>query len=414
LLIATVAAAAAPRPPWLSHHLTIPLRSFGEMVLTEQSLYVAGWTGSGGWTLTSYRLQDGSVQWELPLTAPSRQPGNANLGWYGMPVFVSYDDDGDGLWSARTVTVDPGTGRERWTTDGWPVAGPLPNDRLLFWREERESESPAVSAPVTTLALVDGDTGADIWTVPSGMMSTLEGGDRPNRLVTVDTAGRLTSYDLASGRQLATGSGAADPTGVGPPVPGHLSVAGDLVLLQPQARRPELSAYDLDALTHRWTTNLPAGDGPTACLDDICLVGDVLIKIDLATGEHLWSREVRSRADWLWPMAPEPPWLPGHLLANGWLVEPRTGDPILNLDEWLPQHSAWERRIADAAADPYLVRHELPEGGRPGRSWVARLRMDPPGIEVLGAVHGGLFGCAVGTRYVVCEDEETITVWRTR
>jgi outer membrane protein assembly factor BamB len=407
LLLASMTTAAAPRPPWLTHHLTIPIRASGEILLTEQALYVAGWAGGGNWTLAAYRLSDGSVQWEVPLAALSREPSSATLFWFGMPVSVySYVDD-DGLPSFYTTAIDPDTGRELWTVDGFPVAPPLPDDRLLLLRYLPVPGGTEGAALVASLTVVDQETGTEEWTVPSTLLLyALDDGGRADRLVIIDTGGVLTSFDLTNGQPLAS------LAGVGFPEVGHLSVTGDLVLVQPRADESALRAYDVDTLAHRWTADLPAGGEAAQCGYGRCVRGETLVELDLATGEPVWSVDWPPRNDQGWRPSSRLPWLAGHVLANGWLIDAETGDPVLNLGEWMPQLPGVDRRLAVPGPGATLTRYESPDDGRAGRTWIGRLRLDPPGIDVLGTVDGGLFGCVVGTWQVVCEEEDEVTLWR--
>jgi hypothetical protein len=399
--------AAAPRPPWLTHHLTIPIRASGEILLTEQSLYVAGWAGGGNWTLAAHRLSDGSVQWEVPLAGLSREPASATLFWYGMPVFVSshvYDDGWSGL---RTTAINPDTGRELWSADGAPVAPPLPDNRLLLQRDRPWPAGTEGSARVALLTVVDQETGAEEWTVPSTpLIYALDDGGRADRLVIIDTDWVLTSFDLTRGQPLASLAGVEFPE------VGHLSVTGDLVLVQPNADESALRAYDVDTLAHRWTADLPAGREAARCVYGRCDRGETLVQFDLATGEPVWSVDWPPRNIQEWRFSSRLPWLSGHVLANGWLVDAETGDQVLNLGEWVPQVPGADRRLATAGPGPTLTRYEPPDDSGAGRTWIGRLRLDPPGIDVLGSLESGLFGCVVGTQQVVCEEQDKVTLWR--
>jgi outer membrane protein assembly factor BamB len=416
LLMATMTVAAAPRPPWLSHHHTIPVDAFGEIILTEQNLYVAAWSGSGSWTLTSYRLTDGSVRWQVARAVDFR---SGTLRWYGMPVFLAFDVRGE--WqSHRTTAFDPGTGRERWEAPGLPGPAVLPDNQLLLLAREQSppgTGSGSDPAQVFSLTAIDAETGDEAWRLPSLVTDYLLDSDRPaDWLVTMDSDGQLASYDLATGTPLAGASRAASITS------GYLSAAGDVVLVRPRTGAPTFAAYHADTLAHRWTVDLSAGYWSAWCEPVICVHnGEVLRGIDPATGQVAWSADWLPRQGSAWVGHLGPPWPVRHILASGWLVDAKAGDPVLDLQGWLPLPGGREP-LAATTSQPLLARYQASgegqdedqDGGGIGRTWFGRLRMDPPGIDVLGVVDGGILGCVVGTRHLVCEDEEQITLWRAR
>lgn len=85
-------------------------------------------------------------------------------------------------------------------------------------------------------------------------------------------------------------------------------------------------------------------------------------------------------------------------MAHGWVLDVATGERVLELGAWQPQGDAMVLRYAYGT----------------GRTWIGRVRPDPPGIEVIGAIDSDPDGCQVTAGHAVCQHGDQIHVWRIR
>jgi hypothetical protein len=237
-----------------------------------------------------------------------------------------------------------------------------------------------------------------------------DGSGLARRLVTLDRDGQLASYDVVSGDPVAATFGA---TGSGT---AYLSVTGDLVLVHSSVDG-SVAAYDVETLALRWHIDMAfdsvdiASCGPVLCRNP----GNTVPRaIDPATGEPVWSASVDWFSGGSFAYQPGPPWPAGFLLMDSWVVDARTGEPVIDLGEWIPAHSGRGPLSGVGSTDVFLVRYELGSGPANGLTWFARLHFDPPHIEVLGSVPSDSSGCLTDARLVVCPDRGELHIWRTR
>jgi outer membrane protein assembly factor BamB len=406
LLMLTTGAAAAPRPPWLVPHFTVPTRMNGDVwpQVSDQVLYVNEFTNTAQ-LLTAYRLSDGALLW---------QAAEASL-WYDLPVRFTYQVTGDGLPREETIALDPDTGWERWSAPGGPAAvadGMLLLSRELPEPDPRDGPLPAgEQRPYFALTAVDRDTGHEVWSLPSVHLHSYayDGSGLATRLVTLDRDGQLTSYDVGSGDPVATVSGAAG-SGTADP-----SVTGDLVLIRSPVDSL-VTAYDVETLALRWRIDVAVdivdivSCGPVICLN---LTDGRPQAIDPATGELVWSATWSSSEPY-YGYQPGPPWPSEFILMNTWVVDARTGEPVIDLGEWTPAYPGWASPSSVDTPGVMLTRHERRSGRETGFTWFAQLDPDAPRIDVLGGVPDDGSGCFPDFRLVVCPARGEVHVWRTR
>lgn len=374
-LLTLTAAAGPPRPVFVP---LLSLQTTGYHTDPEH-LYVveAPGTGTRG-TLVAYRLADGTARWTAP--APVGEAVQLQLHEQVLLVTSQSDDQ------LRSTAFDAATGQQLWQRGlGIGFAEPLADGYYLF-QEDRFFSDP----PTYRLTAVDPITGEPVWNGSTVGRSYRLGS---THLVVLDQD-RLTSYRLATGERSASVRLPHGPSS-------ELRIAGSLAVVVDRAdRTPVLTGYDLATLQPQWTvTDLAernVASGPEQCGQLVCLAGARPRAIDPATGETVWS------ADWL-PADPEgehhfvvtDPELPGpadRLLVTdiagqgwfggpaSWLVDVRTGEPVLDLQGWQLGPGFDPTATATGPAAPLLVRfmHDA--------TLVGQLRPDLSGVRVLGTI----------------------------
>jgi hypothetical protein len=391
VVLATGAAAAAPSA-WAIPHFTVRATDFFE--LTDRMLYVIDATDPARPALVAYRLDDGTWAWDAHSPSVTEQYTVVS----GIPLFVrSRVVELDGTsWHVyeSTSVLDPETGEERWTRDGFP-SGLLAEDLLVM---EHQPTGPEAG----TISVVELLTGRELWRLPAEVQVAADWSAPAHAQHVVGLADdRLTSYDLRTGQALATTtvhSGAS------------IAVAGPLVLVS-DVERSTVTAYDLRTLQRRW--DMPAPERPlTECGELLCgFRAQQLLAVEPDTGVQAWS------ATWLrtdaaaGPYQPPAPWPAGLLLAGGWVIDAATGAPVLELTDWQVSYDAW---WGAPAPQPALVRYQPGADGEAGTTWFGRPRAEPPGVEVLGAVTGAPNDCLLNARYLDCRKATELHVWRLR
>jgi outer membrane protein assembly factor BamB len=426
------AAAAPPRPALVP---ALQTQVMGH-AYDNDHLYVvesAEQTGLPDPTVTAYRLPDGAVQWETSL------PGADDVWletWPGALLAVSYVSTAAGLPGEQTTRLDPATGEPLWTYAGVPLQ--WAGNRMLLQRQLPVTyhDEHAAALSHQEITAVDLTTGEPAWTAELSGGSFQLDATNPTSLVMLDEHGRLASYDLATGAELATRPAAAalqpDPMS-GQPL---ATVIGSLALLAYRQDGAELiTAYDATTLTPRWTvTRAATGSGlyqavwPSQCGTLICLTGEGRPPraLDPATGAEVWSADWAPAGDGVFGVTEVGT---GHLIVtwwphdaadrSSWLVAADTGEPVLDLQGWNIAGSYWG--APPLAPDPVLTR----EGDGGTTIWIGRLRADRSAVEVLGGISHdpvdemGFYYCDVRDRNVLCllgptthDGETRVHVWR--
>lgn len=439
LVLLLTGASAAPPPSWPTPHFTLTVNALtGGIYLTEDLLLVAARNTDQQTVFTAYRLADGAVQWQAE--------GVDGYVWEGVPVL--WRSGTDGTW--QTFVLDPATGQVVWQGEGG-LAG-MTADRLVIVQDqaERPPEADDLRWPLLRLEIVDRASGEVLLRldrVRQWAISDQRPG--PATLVIAADGQPVTSYDLTSGEPVAASPAVELHPG------GALTVAGDVLLVQPQGARPDYIAYDARTLTERWRGD-PGSQiwsvrpcGPVLCIHD-----SQLAAVDPVTGERLWSGR-RFSSDRYVAYQPGPPWPSEYLVVEQQdrflaqrlpmaLVRATTGEVLAEFPGWMPPTSTVSRMPVGTAdewarhTEPILQRY-VPEpaargddgpdarpqpppaaprepGRNPvplGRTWFARLHFDPMRLELLGSVESGLYGCQALGDYVACAEVESVRVWRT-
>lgn len=411
------------------------------VALTDDTLYAIERAPGSGLVLVRHDLATGAVQWASPITGARDWPAVELAG--DLPIVITRGE-GTGL----VTGYDPATGEVRWRQEGWPtrtVAG----GRLVLDRW-RSGPQPDAGIPPADLVAVDIGSGEIAWTIPTsadarelyGWWGPPEPGAAPTVLVTVRVGGRLASYDLLTGAEVAAAQLPAGqsyyPGDAGSVAAAlfaqlqswvfagdlaHPSVAGGLVLLT--ERGSAVSAYDVTTLDRRW--RLPGYRWAAPCGPVVCAVGAALTElaaIDPATGAVRWSWHCGQDSPesgglcYVLPTAlgPDDPMLVQQWqfgpdgVDTAWLVDPATGAPIAELGQWRAvgrlDASSWLLRWVDQD-EPVFGRGQPPE-----RNWLARLTVDPVQLSVLGAIEAP--SCQPHRTYLVCRPGEQAdpVVWQ--
>jgi hypothetical protein len=388
--------------PWATHQFTVA----GQMLTFDQhTLYVVRQIGPNREAVTLHSLADGLRTGEVVNEVGrlvARDPQGRHLlrqSWFAVEgghllyVHVSQvmRDDGDWQWhSASTTAFVPGTIRPLWTYDGLPIGAPS-GDLVLL----EDLAGGSGTRTKTAVHLPTGDTAWRLRKAPG-----LHDHDQ-RYLANHSSDGYLTTYDLASGGELATVR--EDPAGDDGP-----RVVEGLVLLPRHTSRPSMAAYDADSLARRWSVEVPAGTSSGDCRTVVCLSGDRgMVALDPDSGAEIWSLD--------WPVPGHhtveemaPPWPPGWLLSRAFrndghagpvrtgLLDARTGESVLDLAGWhLP---------SGGGPDQLIQRREG------GRTWFGRLTLDPPGVEVLGST-GRMDSCRALGHTLACQAGHQVEVW---
>jgi outer membrane protein assembly factor BamB len=434
------AAPPASQPP-LTPLWTVPGTEQRNIALTGDTLYAIERADGGGQVLARHDLATGALRWAAPLAAAGSWSAVELAA--GKPVVISPGRGGAGL----ATGYDPATGEVRWRHEGWP-ARTVAGGRLVLDRW-RPGPLPDGGMPPSDLVAVDIDTGEVAWTIQTaGDAQELYGwsgrpgsGTDPTVLITVGGGGRLTRYDLATGTEVAAAQlppGQAYHAGVDGSVAAalfaqlqtwvfaselaHPAVADGLVMLTEPASA--VAAYDLATLAPRW--RLLDHGWAALCGPVVCAVNGELTElaaIDPDTGSVRWSWRCgqgsgAGESCYVLPTAlgPGDPMLVQQWqLGSGgvdtaWLVEPATGAPVAELGQW--------RALGRFDSESWLLRwvdENEPVFGRglpPERTWLARLTVDPPELEVLGSVEAPT--CQPHRTYLVCwpGEQTDATVWR--
>jgi outer membrane protein assembly factor BamB len=402
LLLCTVAAAGTPPRPELSE-VRVPAGLGHDARVIGERLYVVTRDPSApnatARTVSAYRLPDGAALWRapLPLLGGSRWMVAAT----GALLIASETDEGP-----VTVALDDATGLLLWRREALPL-GAAGDGALALLRRPAAGQT-WQDLGVQVIEAVQARTGRGAWSYPlpeAGQVALAEGGGRLTRTVTGVPSGRVDVRDLATGRLIASRQV------LPPPTPGRVSrfqtwlqVAGDLVLVGEPGE--PTSAYELDTLRPRWTSDLDlstvfvsATCGPVLCAFGR---GGGVRALDVSTGRLRWSSQrltyARSYAHVLVALAERPDRSEPPVLE---VVDARTGYPMRDLGPW--------RLTAGTGAPPLAIRHDAASM----RAWVGTLDPDVRAVRPLGVLPDIVDGCEAGSGWVMCRHlDASIGLWR--
>ena len=415
LTLASGAALPAAHPSTaLVPVLTVPT---GEAVITADRLYVhrtEPFTDGSG-TLTAYRLPDGTASWQRPVRAV------AFTVVAGVPITVAVGAAGSAADAAIvpsriiSTALAPETGEPLWTREGGP-AGEAAGGVLYL------EQAAGPTGDETRVTAVDPRSGRQVWGAP--VRGRLDW-DR-HRLVSLSTDGVLTTYDLGTGKQLASKRTAEapgsrrDPGRPGRPAGGErVAALGTPVLLGPRVAlvdypTGELSAYDADTLAHLWSATMMGTHHLRRCDPLICLTTSGHIHaVDPVTGREAWPPVQAGPSSDRLPVD-----LPGagHLLLgetslgfSSVVVEVETGR-ARELTGWIISRRDGPPRPATQA--PLLFRYDRVAH----TTWVGLLDRKSLEVAVLGTIGDTLPAwCSVASPYLLCHLEDRpgqMRLWR--
>ncbi|MEV0807905.1 PQQ-binding-like beta-propeller repeat protein [Micromonospora sp. NPDC050200] len=388
-LVSLGGAAPAARPT----SFTVPARPTTTAFVQDDRLFLmepADAPAGRGGQLTAYAVPAAGKGPIAPLwraSLPAARPDGVVF-VQGDLVVVTGGSFADG--PRRTVAFDLGTGRLRWQRPGDAVpAGP---DLLVL---DRDGEEPG------TASSVDPATGRARWSVPApaDVTSYRHRADGIDRLVVSPSSGQVEVWDVRSGARLRS----ADVRPGELPVY-HWTQPVDDLLLMVRDNAALVTAYGLDGLDRRWEIRLGLVAYFRACGPLLCAYGQTggMWALDPATGAVRW-RATR------WHMALTEQ--DGRLLvaapgADGQdsfaVLDTATGRLVADLGTWnlAGGYPPDGRLIAvRPAGDDRLLVAELD---------VTNGRARP--LDVLAGVAGD---CRAGTRLLVCRrGDGAYGVWR--
>jgi hypothetical protein len=398
--LATATAAAPPRRA-LVPVFALEVGQSGDGILDGDALHVLT-SLPGRAELTSYRMSDGAVRWRASVE-PSVGGGGAGLALFGEVLVASVSDGVQPQDEpvGRSTAYDARSGAMLWRLGGWVVARAA-GGRLLVSRETRESvDGTRLSYEFEA---IEPRSRVPAWTIrlPAGAASYVVydwfrvSGDGLTRMVAVGDAGRLRSYDLATGSLLA------DRQLPHWAVETQVEVVGDSVVVStPDGFLADVRAYGVDDMVLRWEAR---GEmGVMGCGRWICLPTAAGVRaIHPVTGERMWERRDMAAA-----FPADPAWPAGTLIAvrqdgtGNELADADTGRTVAELGAWSP--------VAWGEGPPLLVR--APSfTGTPG-SWLARFRPDLGSAEIVSALPDVTF-CTASNHYLACRGAGKMWIWR--
>ncbi len=394
---------AAVRPVSLDPRLVVEGSGVQWAVASPAAIFVLHQPNQGVAQLDAYRLSDGRQLWSKPFAQTTTL-----LFADEHSVVV-----GAAVGIESVAGLDPATGDVRWQRSGYDAAqstGRLvvvqavdvrPNIEMQPEEGQPKSGTGAVGLG-HDLAGLDPATGDVIWsftTLPDADDAYLGGDDDPDStdghlLVELTHAGLLRLYDLDTGAlkmttQLSEGAQIAG-----------FDLIGDL-LLAVQGKAGRLTAYDLK--TGRLVWQRPAiRDGFLHdCGEILCLARDTSISgVDWATGRQLWRLDGYVGFQQLDR---------AHLLAtttheydsNGAFVDAGTGRITGYLPNWIVLAAADDSRV--------VVWRPSPNGG----ALIGVLDRDSKRITVFGHTEDWFVGpqCFVSDSYLACRSATRLSVW---
>ncbi|MFE9186944.1 PQQ-binding-like beta-propeller repeat protein [Micromonospora haikouensis] len=319
--------------------------------------------------------------WHMTVTSTGRLVGVQEQD--GVALLVDYQPDG-----VETIAVDAATGERRWQQAGYPALA-AGGGLLLLGDDVERGE----------LRSVDPTSGRVRWSVP-GYLGRAAFSDRDadgaaEQVALITAAGGVELRDAVSGAVRAA---------LAPPPGGwqgglQVEVAGDLLLTfqHDEAEVRRVTAYGLAALDRRWAVERPGFGYAGVCGAVICAVayrGSELSGLDPATGEVRWTNPrwqsvVAVRGDRIMVIADEQA---GGTASHLGVLDAATGREVADLGRW-------DLAFSRTPGGPYY-------GTRPdrdGRSLVvAELDLAGAVVRVRDVLPGAAGDCAADGRDIVC------------
>ncbi|BCJ54479.1 hypothetical protein Asp14428_59540 [Actinoplanes sp. NBRC 14428] len=391
----------APRQLW-----TVPFQQDGDaFTVTGDAVYLLHKSGST--SLTAYGLGDGKPMWSLPDVGDASSFGSVESGVMLLPaadaVVQIPNDEGHQLYRAftrETVAVDAVTGRQLWRRPG-EFAGTSDGRVLLI---EWQADGNAVRT-LTVLGLRDG---APIWSRSAGGVETwvargiLEAG--ADRLLTVTPQGRVTVYDVADGRKVATGKmpwhdGAGDDGSyTNTVVDRHMFVVENV-----REGDGTITAYDTETLRRKWQITDRSYGVSVPCGQVFCVTGRTGISgYDRESGALRWQAGDVTSVLSLGPdrlLATDE-----RAAAQHSLIDSATGRRIADLGN---TSLVWDRSAPTAGNVYVLKRTEQPTGVMS----VGLLDLRDGEIQVRGTIEPVAdYGCLASGHLLACVTRDGLTV----
>ncbi|WP_432957541.1 PQQ-binding-like beta-propeller repeat protein [Micromonospora haikouensis] len=321
--------------------------------------------------------------WHTTVTSTGRLDGVQERD--GVALLIDYQPDG-----VKTVALDVATGERRWQQAGYPALAA--GGGLLLLGDDVERGQ---------LRSVDPTSGRVRWSVP-GRLGRVAFSDRDadgaaEQVALVTAAGGIELRDAVSGAVRA--SLAAPPGGWQGGL--HVEVAGDLLLAsehdEAEGEVRRMAAYGLAGLDRRWAVERPSFGYAGACGAVLCAFayqGSELSGLDPATGEVRWTTPrwqsvVAVRGDRLLVIADEQA---GGTASHLGVLDAATGREVADLGRW-------DLAFSRTPGGPYY-------GTRPdrdGRSLVVvELDLAGAAVRVRDVLPGAAGDCAADGRDIVC------------
>lgn len=405
VLAGAVAGSAAPPRSALAEVFSAPIGHQGEFSVSGETLFVLR-VDRAGPVVAAYGLRDGARRWQTPASPDVATADDSFLVSDGgtLALVISRESPR----AIRTFAYDAVSGVALWNQPGRPLPGGGADHVLL-----------ARPAPCPVECdLPDGMRGTDVraigrhtgevrWRVrlrPGTAYAAAQAGTP--RLATVDTDGRLTVRDVASGT--ATGARTLAPM----PRERLLLFVGDILLVQVLEG---LSGYHPGTLTALWTVpvTLPPGGLAFGCARLLCTSSPAgTYGIEPSTGAVRWRRAgsmALGRLDERHLMTHS---TGGGPVERGFdadveVIEAETGARLFVLHGWEP--------MAVLTGTPYVLIHRWHET----RSliWLGELRADQRAVRRVGSVPGVGAECTTGSvasrSFLVCRTaDDRARVWR--
>lgn len=376
LTVLTVTGSQRPEPQSLPTLWRMPIADGEQFTLTGDAVYQLDSPGS---TLRAYDADDGTPRWTRPM--------DGRTGWFNtdvpgtllIPTVSGVLADGSSPAVTETMAVDTGTGAMRWQQSGELAVGTAEFVLVLEWGGAERNE-------VRRLRALRTSDGAEQWALtPDGPVTswTVTGPapNRPDRLITASSTGRLRVYRFSDGALLAE-------------VPrvdafSHLFSDGPhLYVVRLDGRQQRITAYHVDSLRPRWEWTGGYGSGVFQCSALLCAStaeGEV-DALDPATGQVRWHA---SGWDVARAVGDGTLLVESHRVTGQKLIDERTGRTVADfgngmtvIDQGSSQVLAlsvatalpprYVVRQLDAATGEVILRGAVPTSGDQGCQLAAR------------------------------------------
>lgn len=393
VVLLVTAGATVPPPAGLPAVRTVSVVTTGVYRLLGDMLVVAESRTDGNW-VTAYPLEPGPARWATRVGVLSDA---VSLDAVADVILVSMAEPG--VAGDHLVALDRRTGAVRWHTPLILIA--VDRVRAHAVLTEYLATGTGGGLPPARIAVADARTGASVW-------GYVREGDCQADLPYVVTSPQtgvavlchgavdsLSVVDLGTGRVRA---------GVDVAGGGRATMLTDLVLVDSLAgNRTRVTAYDQETLRPVWTATVElANYDISGCGSRICLgTATSELALDRRTGALAWQF---SAVNFATPLSERYALVAPVRLSNVELVDVDSGRALMQLDSWT---------VEPGSLSPLML---YQSDGATGHTWLARLALGSPTVEVLGFVPGARAEtCMSSSGYVVCRTvNSTVGVWRYR